>query len=238
MPTFAEENHKYKSCPKKSTGSYYKQINMKKLVFMLVLCFSVIAQAKDKKDDSKYMAGAVPEQNGVVTFSKTFKVPGKSKQEIYKVLKAWAEGLVENSIEAPGNFARISMDTPDTIVAKVCEFQVYKDKFLNLDRSRFRYNLSICIDGNKVSINQYGLVYYYGEDTEGKNGKIYRAEEWINDANALNKAKTKLLPQSGKFRRKTVDRATELFESAMDAFEEPQKVETAPVKKVRKGVEE
>lgn len=210
---------------------------MKKFLLALVLCLPLMAQAKDKKDDTKYMAGAVTEENGVVTFKTSFKVPGKSKQDIYSVMKAWAQALVDNSIEAPGNFARISMDTPDTIVAKVCEFQVYKDKFLNLDRSRFRYTIVITIDNGKVGIIQNGLSYYYGEQPDGTKGNIIRAEEWINDKNALNKAQTKLLPQSGKFRRKTVDRAEELFESAMDAFEvEEKKPEVVPAAKIRKNV--
>ncbi len=203
-----------------------------------MMCVSVVAQAKDKKNDTPYLAGAVPEVNGVVTFSKSFKVPGKNKQQIYSILKAWVANLVDTSIEAPGNYARFVMDTPDTIVAKVCEFQVYKDKFLNLDRSRFRYSISIVIADNKVSISQYGLVYYYGETPEGTGGTVYRAEEWITDGHALNKARTKLLPQSGKFRRKTVDRAAELFESAMDAFEVQEKPKAEPVAKVRKNIVE
>ena len=212
---------------------------MKKLLLLLALCLPMMAQAKGKTDDTKYLAGAVPEVNGVVTFQKSFKVPGKSKQEIYKVLKGWAQELVDNSIPAPGNFARISMDTPDTIVAKVCEFQVYKDKFLNLDRSRFRYTIAICIDNNKVSIMQSGLAYYYGEDQEGNRGTMYRAEEWISDKCALNKSGKKLLPKSAKFRRKTVDRAESLFESAMDAFEPKEAPKPAvPAKKTRKNIVE
>ena len=65
------------------------------------------------------------------------------------------------------------------------------------------------------------ISYYYEEDNDGYNGRTYRAEEWINDANALNKAKTKLLWGSAKFRRKTVDRVEEIFTGARDAFEKP-----------------
>lgn len=211
---------------------------MKKFLLALALCLPILAIAKEKKDDTKYLAGAVPEENGAVVFQKTFKVPGKSKQDIYKVLKPWAQAMVDNSIEAPGNYARINMDTPDTIVAKVCEFQVYKQKVLNLDRSRFRYTLAIIIQDGKVTIKQTGLSYYYREEPDGMKGELIRAEEWISDKYALNKAHTKLLPQSGKFRRKTVDRAEEIFNSAMDAFEvEPAPV-NVPVKKVRRNIVE
>lgn len=210
---------------------------MKKFLLLLTLCLSIAATAKDKRDDMPYMKGAVPEVNGVVTFSKSFKVPGKSKQQIYDVLKPWLKDLVDNSIEAPGNYARIIQDTQDTLVAKVCEWQVYKQKFLNLDRSRFRYTLAITIEDGRVQLKQTNLSYYYGEDMEGNKGEIIRAEEWITDQCSLNKAQTKLLPQSGKFRRMTIDRAKELFESAMDAFEVKEAPAT-PVAKVRKGIVE
>lgn len=215
---------------------------MKKILFALMLCLPLIAMAgsKDKKiDKTAYLEGAVPEVNGTVTFRKSFRVPGKSQEEIHNVMKEFAQQLVDNSVPAPGNYARIVMDSKDTIVAKVCEFQVYKNKFLYLDRSRFRYTLAIIISNERVEITMTGLNYYYREMENGENGVLYRAEEWINDANALNKSHTKLLPISGKFRIKTVDRANELFESAMDAFEEKfvPKVEEQP-KKVRKTVEE
>ena len=88
-----------------------------------------------------------------------------------------------------------------------------------------------------MQLKQTNLSYYYDEDMEGNKGQIYRAEEWITDSRSLNKAQTKLLPQSGKFRRKTVDRAKELFEQAMDAFDQKE-APAAPVVKVRKGVVE
>jgi len=39
----------------------------------------------------------------------------------------------------------------------------------------------------------------------------YKAEEWITDEEAVNKKNTRLLPLSGKFRRKTIDRKDFLF---------------------------
>lgn len=215
---------------------------MKKILLAFMLCLPMFVMAgnkKDKIDKTPYLAGAVPEVNGTVTFQKSFRVPGKSKADIYNVMKPFVEKLVEESVPAPGNYARIVMDEKDTIVAKVCEFQVYKNKFLNLDRSRFRYTLAVIISNERVQITMSGLSYYYREMENGENGILYRAEEWINDANALNKSHTKLLPISGKFRIKTVDRANEIFETAMDAFEEKfvPKVEEQP-KKVRKTIVE
>ncbi len=215
---------------------------MKKILIVMMMLIPLTSMAKKKVDDSMYLRGAVPEVNGVVTFHKAFAVPGKSKKEIYTVVKGFVKNLVDNSIPAPVNYAGIHQDSQDTLAAKVCEWQVYKHKFLNLDRSRFRYTVNVLMDDGKVSIDITRIAYYYQEDQEGNNGVTYRAEEWINDKYALNKAGTKLLPKSNKFRRKTVDRANELFEQLMDTFEEKveqeKAKETAPVQKVRSHVQE
>lgn len=219
---------------------------MKKVLLALMMALPLASPAKEKVDDSKYLKGAVPEVNGVVTFHKAFAVPGKSKSDIYKVVKAYLTDKVENSIPSPVNYARMNQDSADTLAAQICEWQVYTKKFLNLDRSRFRYSLNVIISDGKVSIDMTRLAYYYMEDQEGNNGVNYRAEEWINDANALNKAGSKLLPKSNKFRRKTVDRAEEIFDEIMDIFEqkalqeeqEKTKKATEPEKKLRSHVQE
>lgn len=210
---------------------------MKKILFnlLMLLAISVSMSAKEKQDNAKYLAGAVPEVNGIVTFTKSFTVPGKSTEAINETMRQFVNNLVENSIPAPGNYARIIEDENGTIVARVCEWLVFKKKALNLDRTRFRYQLEVNIVGNRVSIKVTNLSYYYYEDMETQNGTIFKAEEWISDSEALNKARTKLYPKSGKFRRKTVDRMEELFDKAMDAFEVQ---ESAPAKPVRKGVVE
>lgn len=214
---------------------------MKKVLFALLMLMPLATFAKQKVDDSKYLKGAVPEVNGVVTFHKAFAVPGKSKKEIYVVMKEFLAKMVDNSIPAPVNYARIHQDSQDTLAAQVCEWQVYKQKFLNLDRSRFRYTLNVLIDDGKVSIDMTRLAYYYQEDQEGNNGINYRAEEWISDKAALNKAGNKLLPKSNKFRRKTVDRAEELFNEIMDVFEQKaqeNEKEAKPAAKNRTHVQE
>lgn len=222
------------------------QSTMKKILCLLMICLPLISMAgnknKVKVDKSLYLAGVVPEVDGRVVFKKSFKVPGKSTSDIYSVMKPFVEHLVEESIPGPGNYARISMDTPDTLVAKICEYQVYKKAPLYLDRSRMRYTMSVIMSNERVEISMFAINYYYEEDEEGNRGKTIRAEEWINDANALNKSKTKLYPRSDKFRIKTVDRMNELFDAAMDAFDEkftakePEPV--VPQKKVRQTIQE
>ena len=75
------------------------------------------------------------------------------------------------------------------------------------------------VSGNKVNMTITQVSYYYNEDIDGTNGINYKAEEWITDEEALNKKQTKLLPRSGKFRVKTIDRVEEIFNAAMDAFD-------------------
>jgi len=211
------------------------KMNMKKLLIITLLFATICASAKEKRDDSKYLKGAVPEVNGMVTFTKSFSVPGQSADEIARVMKTFVEGLVGQSIEAPGQFARIMDENNDSIVARVCEWMVFKKKPLYLDRTRFRYQLKAKLQGNRVEMSVSNITYYYGEDMEGESGMIFKAEEWISDKEALNKAQTKLYPKSGKFRRKTVDRMEELFNQAMDAFETQEKPQA---KLVRKSVVE
>lgn len=191
---------------------------MKKLFLIIMLSLPFALMAKEKQDDTKYLRGAVPEVNGIVTFHKTINANGKNKQQTYNLLKGYLSNLVENSIPAPGPYARLHQDSPDTLAANVVEWQEYKRKFLNLDRSRFRYTLNcIIVDGN-VSVDITRISYYYREDQEGNNGEQYKAEEWISDKEAINKKGNKLLPGSAKFRRFTVDRAEQIFAEIENLF--------------------
>ncbi len=205
---------------------------MKKIILSALMLVAISASAKD---DSKYLAGAVPEQDGIVTFTKSFSVQGKSQQEVSAIMSRFIGKLVDESIPAPGNYARIMGENQDSIVARVCEWMVFKKKPLYLDRTRVRYQIKAITSGNKVTLSISNINYYYSEDMDGNNGMIFKAEEWISDKEALNKDKTKLYPKSGKFRRKTVDRVEEIFDAAMDAFETPASV---PAKKIRVAVRE
>ena len=94
------------------------------------------------------------------------------------------------------------------IVGNYQEWLVFKNKPLNLDRTRLLYNLiADCRDG-EATIQMTRIVYIYDEE---RDMQAYKAEEWINDTYGLNKKKTKLARVSGKFRRKTIDRKDYLF---------------------------
>lgn len=190
-------------------------------ILLLLLCVPMLAFAKEKKDDSKYLAGAVPEVNGQVLFQQTFAVKDKNKQEIYTVMRDFIRQMTKEEIQMQGTKMVMEDSVEGTVVGRFEEWMTFKKKPLVWDRTRFRYLLTAeCSDG-KCHMTLTQISYYYEEDNDGYNGRTYRAEEWINDANALNKAKTKLLWGSAKFRRKTVDRVEEIFTGARDAFEKP-----------------
>ena len=212
---------------------------MKKLILALLLIMPLTVVAKKPVDD-KYLKGGVPEENGIIVFRKSFSVPGMQTDQIFSTLSNY----VSQKVIGPAIHelrTRITSDGKEdgVIVAKVEEYMTFGHvTFIKLDRTRFIYQLQASVDGNKVNLAISQISFYYNEDREGKNGVSYKGEEWISDAEALNKKGTRLYPRSGKFRIKTIDRVEKIFEDCMDAFEE--RVNTpnpeVPIKKVRKGI--
>ncbi|MCD8317646.1 MAG: DUF4468 domain-containing protein [Paraprevotella sp.] len=190
-------------------------------ILLLLLCVPMLVFAKEKRDDSKYLVGAVPEVNGQVLFQQTFAVKNKSKDEIYQVMKAYLGQMMKEENQMKGTKMAMEDSVAGTLVGRFEEWMIFKKKPFVLDRTRFRYLLTVQCSEGKCHMELTQISYYYEEDLDGSNGRTYRAEEWINDANALNKAQTKLLWGSAKFRRKTVDRVEEIFTGARDAFEKP-----------------
>ena len=194
-----------------------------RILFVALLCLPLCLMAHKDDKNPKYLLGAVPEVNGIVTFQKNFSVTDKSEQQIYDVLLAHINNpLISDAIHDKSvPYTRIISEEKGegTIVARIEEYMTFKRiPIISLDRTRFRYMLSAEVKGQKVSLTITQISYYYNEDMDGKNGVNYRAEEWITDKEAVNKKGTKLYPKSGKFRRLTVDRVEAIFAGFMDAF--------------------
>ncbi len=186
------------------------------LILLMLMALPLMAMA-EKRDDTKYLAGAVPEVNGIITFTHTFSVPDKTQADIYARIQAYVKQLVADGRQDLRT--RIVSEENNTIVANVEEIMTFKKKFLNWDHTYFRYLIiAECTPEAQVKMTITKITYYYMFDQDGKNGEHYKAEEWISDKEALNKAKTKLYPRSGKFRRKTVDRTEEIFQGAEALF--------------------
>ena len=210
-------------------------------VILLLFCMPLMLTAvnKDYMKDPKYLLGAVPEVEGIVTFQKNFTVTEKSEQQIYDIMLAYIKNsIVSEAIQAPqSDYTRVISEEKEsgTVVARIEEYMTFSHVFLNLDRTRFRYLLSASVKGQKVSLVLTQISYYYNEDREGKNGETYKAEEWITDKVAVNKKGTKLYPRSGKFRRMTVDRVEAIFDGFMDALSTMEVQEQVLTRK-RKGI--
>ncbi|MBQ7461427.1 MAG: DUF4468 domain-containing protein [Bacteroidaceae bacterium] len=202
----------------------------KSILFAALLCLPLCLMAgkRDYMKNPKYLLGAVPEVEGIVTFQKSFSVTDKSEKQIYDVLQAYiSNSLVSNAIhDKQQPYTRIISEEKEsgTIVARIEEYMTFTHVFLNLDRTRFRYLLSASVKGQKVNLVLTQISYYYNEDMDGKNGITYKAEEWITDKLAVNKKGTKLYPRSGKFRYKTVDRVEEIFKGFVDVLSTKQGV--------------
>lgn len=164
-------------------------------------------EVKKTKVDPKYLKGAVPEVDGHVVFSKHIEVPGKSAAQIYDIMLQYMERLTKTSNQIDSKIATADAQKHE-IIGAYQEWLVFKKTALTLDRTRLFYVLHTqCSDG-AVDIKLMRIRYLYEEE---RSPLRLSAEEWITDKEAVNKKNTKLLPLSGKFRRKTIDRKDFLF---------------------------
>jgi len=209
---------------------YSENMTMKKLIIAVLLMSATVAQAQDntwtrpqdnvqekqalfksnKKNenkDPKYLKGAVPEVDGRVVFSHEVNAPGKGAAEIYTILVKKLQEMAHSEEQIKSEVAIVN-DATREIGATFEEWMTFKSSALVLDRTRFYYTVHVlCYDG-RASVNISRLRYLYEEERQPMR---MTAEEWISDSNAMNKKQTKLLPGSGKFRRKTVDRMETVF---------------------------
>jgi len=159
------------------------------------------------KVDPKYLKGAVPEVNGQVVFSKHIEAPGKTASQIYDIMLQYMVRLTKTSNQIESQISTSDAQKHE-IVGIYQEWLVFKNTALSLDRTRFFYALRAqCSDG-AVDIEMMRIRYLYEEE---RTPQRMTAEEWITDKESVNKKNTKLMPMSGKFRRKTIDRKDYLF---------------------------
>lgn len=164
-------------------------------------------KAEKENPDQKYLLGAVPVVDGKVVFSKTIEAPGKSASQIYGILKQYMEKLTKESNQIHSQLL-VADDSKHELGGSYEEWLVFKKTLLQLDQTRFLYVLEAnCSDG-KADVTLSRIRYLYDEN---RNPEHLKAEDWITDKEAVNKKGTKLLPITGKFRRKTIDRKDFLF---------------------------
>ncbi len=185
------------------------------LVFVVIccLCLPVTLQAQ-KNSDSKYLAGAVPEEEGKVVFSKDFSIPGMSQDEIFERMKKWMEIRLKRNKNETSRVVYTNQEKGQ-VIGIGDEWMVFSSSALALDRTRIQYQLSTLCQPEKCKVRIEKIRYIY---REGRDQEKYVAEEWITDEYALNKSQTKLVRGLAKWRRKTVDFADALCTEVADAL--------------------
>jgi len=197
---------------------------MKRILIAMLMAMPLAATAQDntweqaeakaqQAADQKYLAGAVPVVEGKVMFETTIKAPGKSGAQIFDIMQQELTRMTKE----PGQLEQSRMALEDKeklqLVGNFQEWLVFKNKPLNLDRTRLFYHLIVdCKDG-EATVKMTRIVYLYDEE---RDPMTYYAEEWITDRYGLNKKQTKLARVSGKFRKKTIDRKDYLFNKFND----------------------
>lgn len=174
-------------------------------------------KAEKPNPDAKYLAGAVTEVDGKVVWTMDVDVPGKSADQIYALMLQCFTDLTKTENQIEGSCVALVNKAEHMVVATIREWLVFTDKFFALDRTKFYYTLIACCADNHLNVTMSRISYRYEEGREPGGGYVYKAEEWIDDKHALNKKKTRLLPGSAKFRRKTVDRKDYLFSVIREA---------------------
>lgn len=212
-----------------------KPAYMKKLIvlMMLALPMSAIAQnvwekpkeekvekaeeVKKPNKDEKYLRGAVPIVDGDVQWTLDVDVPGKSAQEIYNKMFKTLTDLTKSEGQLEGSAVTLVNKQDHIVVANVREWLLFSSSLLSLDRTKFNYTLiARCSDGH-LNMTMNRISYKYDEE---RTNQVYKAEEWISDDAAVNKKNTKLYRGSAKFRRKTIDRKDQIFETIRNVLKE------------------
>lgn len=195
---------------------------MKKLLIVIFMLMPMLATAQDntwerieqepvekENPDAKYLVkGIVPEVDGKVCFETNIKAPGKSADEIYRILLQQMEKMVKEPNQIANSIVAVKDSVNHELGAVFHEWLVFKNAALSLDRTQMNFQLLVSCKEGEANVKMTRITYDY--DTARK-PQHYSAEEWITDKYAVNKKGTKLYPISGKFRRKTIDRKDFIF---------------------------
>ena len=175
-------------------------------------------ESNKKAVDPKYLAGAVPVEDGRVTFTLDKDIPGKSAQEIYDIVLATLEKMTKEENQFKTSQVAIVNKQDHVIGARFKEWLVFQNTFLSLDRTIFNYTVIATCTNEHLNATISRISYAYEMDRGVNDGMEMKAEEWITDENALNKKKNNLSKYSGIFRRKTIDRKDNIFETLLEAL--------------------
>ena len=175
-------------------------------------------ETKKKVEDPKYLSGAVPVVDGKVTFTLDMDVKGKTAQEIYDILYGVLDNMTKEENQFKESKIAIVNKGEHTIAARYKEWLVFRNSALSLDRTVFNYTIIAQATDGHVNVKLFRISYQYELERGINDGIEVVAEEWITDEQGLNKKKDKLAKYSGKFRKKTIDRKDNIFETITNAL--------------------
>ncbi|SHG05790.1 DUF4468 domain-containing protein [Dysgonomonas macrotermitis] len=181
---------------------------MKKLLFLLT--FAVVAIVVRAQSEAKYLAGAVPEVDGRVIFSRTISVAKLiADDKLFDLMETWAK---ENYASKAGSKQRVLLvdKSGSSIACQGDADLVFKSTALSLDKAGMLYQLIIQVQGGKCEASVRSIKYEYNDT--GSKVNTYPAEEMIVDKYALNSKGDKLSSYYSKFRVHTVDSVNAIFD--------------------------
>lgn len=184
---------------------------------------------KGKSEMSVYTAkGAIPEETGKVVFKDIIAAPSKNKEDIFNKVLQWANLRYQpNSMMGDDyrdanffkniEFAKVKDANKQNgnIECQGAEELIFSVKPLAKIYTQAFYLLDLSVSDGKVEFILHTLSF----NVDQGEGEFIRmaAEEWITDANCLNK-KGELKRTNGKFRIKTIDLVNELKKEISEAI--------------------
>lgn len=171
--------------------------------YILFSLFVLVGTLVYGQVDKKYLAGAVPEVDGKVVFSKTIGLNTDiSEDALFAQVNEWANQRYSAADE--NNRVLLSNNEDKEIACKGETNLVFKSSFLVLDQAKMSYQLILQVDKAKCNMLMRNIRYDYDKET-------FAAENSITDKEALNGEK--LNRYFGKFRTHTIDSVNAVFKS-------------------------
>ena len=155
-----------------------------------------------EKADSKYLEGAVPEEDGKVVFSQEIDIPKEVNiDSLNSKLNRWA-GHFFNANGAMKRTRLSDGSDPRYLEIGVVQYMVFRQTNWVLDRTQIIYRVSLRQHDDKLQVRMSNIEYYYDEE---RSPEKFDAESSITDRYCLTRDKSDLVKKNGKFRIKTID---------------------------------
>ena len=193
------------------------------LAVLLLWPATFYAQIRDKENtldfsDKKYLAGAVPTEDGKVVFNRQLDITGIAPQTAIELTRQWANGPLANDGYS-GKIYDID-NNAGSLVINMDGDLVFKSSAFQLDQATISFILDVKFNNNKCMLTFRNIRYLYAINPNNTRRDVIMADNWIVDKEALNKAGTKMYAMNGKFRIRTVqlvDYLTESLRSGLNA---------------------